>query len=129
MIDGHDDRRRSRRIDASLNLEVRIPREDGSHETASLETINISSSGIYFRSDKFMEPMTKLAMRMDVTVPGGSGDEIMHAPVECEGIVVRTDPDVAGSEGDSYEVAVFFTQIEPEGMENLERHIAMLLNS
>ncbi len=129
MNGGWEDRRQARRVDASLNLEVRIPLDDGSHETASLETINISSSGVYFRSDKYLEPMTKLAMRLDVTVPGDDQGSPDRAPVSCEGIVVRIEPEFATAAAEHYEVAVFFTQIEPDGMANLERHIAMLLES
>ncbi len=129
MNGGWEDRRQARRVEASLNLEVRIPLDDGSHETARLETINISSSGVYFRSDKYLEPMTKLAMRLDVTVPGTDQESPDRAPVSCEGIVVRIEPEFETAAADKYEVAVFFTQIEPEGMTNLERHIAMLLES
>jgi len=125
---GWDEKRRARRVDANLNLEVQIPQGDGSLETANLETINISSSGVYFRSDKFLEPMTKLAMRLDVTVPGTSGEGTARAPVACEGIVVRPDPDVERSDCEQYETAVFFTNISPEGLTNLERHIAYLLD-
>ncbi len=128
MNGGWDEKRQARRVEANLNLEVRIPLEDGSHEVASLETINISSSGVYFRSSKFLEPMTKLAMRLDVTVPGENEDEPGRAPVVCEGLVVRIEPEIETAEADGYEVAVFFTHIEPEGLANLERHIAMMLD-
>ena len=122
------EKRKAKRVDARLNLEVQLPRADGSLEMASLETINISSSGVYFRSDKFLEPMTKLAMRLDLTVPVDDGDGTELAPVTCEGIVVRTDPAAPSPECSQYESAVFFTSIDPEGLANLERHIAMLLN-
>lgn len=127
MNGGWDEKRKARRVDATLNLEVQIPRGDGSLETASLETINISSSGVYFRSDSFIEPMTKLAMRLDVNVPDESGDGLERAPVNCEGIVVRTDPDAPTPDCSQYETAVFFTSISPDGLMNLERHIAMML--
>ncbi len=128
MVYDWSEKRKTQRVDASLNLEVRIPRVDGSFETASLETINISSSGVYFRSQTFMEPMTKLAMRLDVTVPGEQSVGVVRAPVDCEGLVVRVDPETPGDSADYYEIAVFFTTIEPDSLENLERHIAMLLD-
>lgn len=122
------EKRRAQRVEARLNLEIQLPRADGSLEKASLQTINISSSGVYFRSDKFLEPMTKLAMRLDLSVPVDDGDGTELAPVSCEGIVVRTDPEAPSPECSQYESAVFFTSIDPESMANLERHIAMLLN-
>jgi len=127
MTESHPERRRAQRVNANLNLEVKLPRSDGSHDTANLETINISSSGINFRSDHFIEPMTKLSMELEVGVPGDSGDQPSTAPVPCEGIVVRTKPEAETEGLADYEIAVFFTLIEPDGMANLERHITMLM--
>ena len=123
----HSERRRADRIDASLKLEVKLSKADGSVETASLETLNISTSGIYFKSDHFIEPMTKLAMEMEVSVPAEDAAEPTTAPVVCEGLVVRTSPEGEVEGCSEYEIAVFFTHIEPQGMANLEKHIALLL--
>ncbi len=121
MSEIRQERRGAFRVDASLKLQVALPEGGG---TAALETINISSSGLYFRSDRFLEPMTKLALELEVAVPDGDG----LALVPCEGLVVRTDPETPGDEGTDYEVAVFFTHIEPEARGVLEKHIAMLLD-
>ena len=129
MTDNQQDRRRSQRVTANLKLEVKLPRPDWSLETSTLETINISSSGVYFKSDHFIEPLTKLAMVLDVTVPADdpSCDPVV-APVPCEGIVVRTTPEAETEGCADYEVAVFFTSLEAGGSENLERHIALLMD-
>lgn len=125
-----NERRRAARVDANLRLEVQVPGQDGAGGVASLETINISSSGIYFRSDHFIEPMTKLRMDLEVLVPDAegapSGDTAM---VPCEGLVVRTKPEGPTEGCEDYEIAVFFTHIEPEGMANLERHITLLMGA
>lgn len=126
MSENQTERRKARRVDANLNLEVKIPRSDGSLEVASLETINISSSGVYFKSDHFIEPMTKLGMELEVMVPAGEGGKEV-ALVPCEGLVVRTNPEAETPGCDRYEIAVFFTHIESDGMANLERHITMLI--
>lgn len=124
----HDERRRAQRVDANLNLEIQLPQADGSVETASLETVNISTSGVYFKSDHYIEPMTKLAMELEVSVPGdGDGAPESTALVPCEGLVVRSVPETEVEGCDAYEIAVFFTHIDSEGMANLERHIEMLL--
>ncbi len=123
----HSERRRADRIDANLKLEVKLSKSDGTVETASLETINISTSGIYFRSDHYIEPMTKLAMEMEVSVPADNTEDTTTAPVPCEGLVVRTSPEGEVEGCTDYEIAVFFTHIEPQGMANLEKHIALLL--
>ena len=127
MSESGAERRKAHRVHANLNLEVKFPRSDGSLEMTSLETINISSSGIYFKSDHFIEPMTKLAMELEVGVPTDS-DQVATALVPCEGLVVRTSPEAVTVGCDNYEVAVFFTHIESDGMANLERHITMLID-
>ncbi len=128
MTDKDMERRKSDRVNARLKLEVKVPRDDGSQETATLETINISSSGIYFKADHFMEPMTKLAMVLEVSVSSESGaDDFDLAPVPCEGLVVRIRPETATDDCSEYEVAVFFTNIDAEGSANLEKHISLLM--
>nr|MEE4269946.1 PilZ domain-containing protein [Candidatus Krumholzibacteria bacterium] len=127
MSDIRNERRKTQRVDANLNLEVKFPRADGSTGVASMETINISSSGIYFKSDHFIEPMTKLAMELEVDVPASAGGTSC-ALVPCEGLVVRTNPEAETVDCHNYEVAVFFTHIESDGMANLERHITMLID-
>ncbi|MFO7653935.1 MAG: PilZ domain-containing protein [Candidatus Krumholzibacteriia bacterium] len=124
------ERRKSKRVDASLRLEVRLSGEDGTVATSALQTLNISTSGCYFRSDHFIEPMTKLAMAMQVTVPGLDGDSGPRlASIECEGLVVRVEPEHDDPAVGQYDVAVFFTAIEPEGLAALEQHIALLLET
>ena len=128
MTDKDMERRKSDRVNARLKLEVKVPRDDGSQETATLETINISSSGIYFKADHFIEPMTKLAMVLEVSVPSdGAPDEFEFAPVPCEGLVVRIRPETAVDNCSDYEVAVFFTNIDAMGSANLEKHLSLLI--
>ena len=120
MTDTSQERRGARRVDATLSLQVSMP--DG---VSTLETINVSSSGLYFRSERFMEPMTKLAMEIEVAVAGS--DDPVRVP--CEGLVVRTLPEAETAGCQAYEVAVFFTHIAPESREILEQHLALLLDA
>lgn len=129
MTDSPKDRRKSERVDANLNLAVKIPQADGSQESATLETINISSSGVYFKSDHFIEPMTKLAMDLEVLVPAEAEGEQETALVPCEGLVVRCNPEAETPGCETYEVAVFFTHVEPDGLIALECHIAMMIDN
>jgi len=123
-----ENRRRAQRVEAKLNLEVKVAQPDGSVESTNLEALNISTSGVYFRSDHFIEPMTKLAMELEVNVVTPEPEAAAGtALVPCEGLVVRVTPEAPTDDCHEYEVAVFFTHIEPEGLINLEQHIAMLL--
>jgi len=128
MSDATHDRRKGQRVEANLKLEVNIPRSDGSQAPVSMETLNISSSGIYFRSDHFIEPMTKLEMALELpTHRDAEGNPDEFATARCEGIVVRVLPETEGADVSHYEVAVFFTQIGEDGMRHLSEHINMLL--
>ena len=118
----NEERRRARRVDASLslNLHLSLPTGDA---TGELETINVSSTGVYFRSETYIEPMTKLAISFDVQ----TDDEGTQEPVSCEGIVARVLPELPDDSADGYEVAVFFTTIDAESLHHLERYIAVRL--
>jgi hypothetical protein len=115
------ERRRAVRVDAQLSLQVHLPLADAPTE---VETINVSSAGMYFRSPEFVEPMTKLELAFDL--PLGE-DEV--ASVECEGIVVRTQPEVPEPAVESYEVAVFFTTIDERSHANLELYLESRLRA
>lgn len=118
-----DERRKGERVDASLNLKLHIAVGEDGTPADDLETLNISSSGVYFRCPRYVEPMTKLGLSLDVPTEEGP------APVECEGIVARVKPDVPGDDVDDYEVAVFFTTIDADSLHNLERYVASLLTA
>lgn len=126
MTASGSERRKGQRVDANLKLSVKIPRPDGSHEPAQMETLNISSSGIYFKSDHFIEPMTKLNMELElpVSAEGGTANTAM---ARCEGIVVRVLPETQSDAISHYEVAVFFTQIDEDGLGHLQQHISLLI--
>jgi hypothetical protein len=71
--------------------------------------------------------MTKLALGLELAVPSAAGgDERDLALVQCQGLVVRSTPEEE-TPGAEYEVAVFFTWIEPDGQAILEEHINLLV--
>jgi hypothetical protein len=72
--------------------------------------------------------MTKLAMVLEVSVPAdGVRDGLTLAPVPCEGLVVRVQPEAPLDGCSEYEVAVFFTNIDADGAANLEKHISLMI--
>lgn len=121
------ERRGARRVEANLSVQVTLPGTDGESRTATLETINISTSGVYFRSDHFLEPLTKLAMELELEIPVGDGGSIEPRLFPCEGMVVRTIPEVEVPDCKDYEIAVFFTHVTDESATALEQHIAAVI--
>ncbi|MDD5720200.1 MAG: PilZ domain-containing protein [Candidatus Krumholzibacteria bacterium] len=127
MVD-QAERRRSQRVTAHLPLQLYLDRDSTAGDQATaLETINISASGVYFRSPVFIEPMTKLDLALEVTVPGDAGGPAQPALVRCQGLVVRIQPEAELPRGSEYEVAVFFTWIEPDDQSILQEHIDLRL--
>src|SRR5262245_41292785 len=55
------ERRRGRRVDARLQIELQLEPGGPSHPSS---TINISSNGVYFSSPRFVAPLTKLGLRL-----------------------------------------------------------------
>lgn len=123
------ERRRSQRVSGRLPLKVFLDSEGKLQDDGEgLETINISASGVYFRSKRFLAPMTKLALGLELAVEGADPNSIEHALVQCQGLVVRIQPEEEQPAGSTYEVAVFFTWMEPQGQVILQDHINLLLN-
>lgn len=130
MMSHIPERRRAQRVDANLKLSVKLPLADGSAEATSLETVNISSSGIYFKSNRYIEPMTKLDMGLELSVPPeGDAKRSGMATVKCQGIVVRVTPEDREPAAGEWEIAVFFTYIDASGLKALEKHINYLLET
>jgi hypothetical protein len=116
MTERGTERRKAHRVDAHLNLKLHLDLPDSQDD--DLETLNVSSSGIYFRSQAYIEPMTKLALSFEVPVSEGG-----QAEVECEGIVARVVPELPDEDVDGYEIAVFFTTIGSESLRSLEDYV------
>jgi hypothetical protein len=121
------ERRGARRVDANLSVQVTLPGTEGEARVATLETINISTSGLYFRSDSFLEPLTKLALELELEVPVDDSGTVEPRLFPCEGMVVRTIPEVEVPDCEDYEIAVFFTHVADASAAALEQHIAAVL--
>jgi len=82
------------------------------------ETGNISRTGTYCQSSKYIEPMTKL--RVNLLIPYRRNKRIVARKISCEGIVVRTES-IPGKE--CYNVAVYFSDIQPRDAECITEYI------
>jgi len=77
---------RTQRFPIQVPLEYRVTGEAGWNEGT---TINISRSGVLFRSVKEIEPATPVSMKIlfPANLTGGSGVNLM-----CWGHIVRSEP-------------------------------------
>ena len=69
------------------------------------ETENLSVSGAYCRVERFIAPMTKLALQF----------QLPHTPhptsIRCAGVVVRAEPVIEPPGRGRYHLAIFFTDL------------------
>jgi hypothetical protein len=110
------DRRQSPRVDARLQIELSVG-ADGATETAN--TINISANGVYFTCNRYIEPLTKLGMRLLL----GSETEAEVESIDVQGVVVRVEPDHADADVEQWDIACYFTDSTPEFRERLGRYV------
>jgi hypothetical protein len=111
------EKRRQPRVDN--NLPLKISTDDIDLVT---ETKNISSSGVYCRVGKFLEPMTKL--RITLMLPIKKTGKTSTKKVLCGGVVVRTENI---PEGDGFNTAIFFNDIHPRDSRVLAQFVESLL--
>ena len=95
-----DERRRYPRSRRKLTLSV----EDGAPGVLN-HVDNISANGVLCHTIKPVPLMTKLGMALELPAP-------INKRVECEGIVVRCEPDEKGD--DHFKVAILYSRIDED---------------
>lgn len=112
-----NERRRAVRAPARLAMEVQLARGD----LARGETINVSANGVYFTSTVHIPVMTRLAITL--ALPEVDDPKRTASEVNCQGVVVRTEPEEPEPGRENYQVACYFTSISAEDKDNLEAYI------
>lgn len=102
---GGAERRKEPRFDRSLPVRVGEDGPDGMRA----ESINISTRGLYCKTQRYVAPFAKLKVALEL--PFASREP---AAVECEGVVVRVEPQAETLGGKEYRVAVYFLNVERE---------------
>ena len=116
------ERRKSVRIPARLAMEVKL----GARDTEQLVSVNVSANGVYFFSPVFIAPLTRVQITLVLPIAGktdGGKSSKKNMDVSCEGVVVRTVPEVEQPGFNRYEIACYFTSVPDKGKEHLESYI------
>ena len=109
------DLRREQRVPARLQIQLTV--STGEEPEAS-SAINISANGVYFKSRRYLAPLTMLGLR--IVLPGERG---RRQALDVRGVVVRIEPEEPSADADGYEVACFFTDTTPEFRERLGHYV------
>lgn len=111
------DRRQDSR--ASAQLAVGITAGAGG-EALNVSSLNVSAGGVYVQVPHFIEPLTKLALVLDIPGPTPADEA---ARIETEAIVVRTSPESADADTDQWEVACAFLNLKDEHRDTINRYV------
>ena len=102
----HQEKRKDERFAKIMPLSLGVADVD-----FATQTKNISCGGAYCHVDKYIEPMTKLAVTLKLP-------EQKHS-ISCKGVVVRTEEAVPTG----YNIAIFFNDINPKDRELIKQYI------
>lgn len=107
------ERRIHPRIDKQLPLNVAVNGYD-----FVTNTQNLSCLGTYCRIDKYVPPFTRVRIKLDLPIKN------RKCPVECEGVVVRTEDESDGS----FDIAIFFNRIKEQPKQRLTEYVSQFLD-
>ncbi|MFH1093041.1 MAG: PilZ domain-containing protein [Candidatus Omnitrophota bacterium] len=110
------ERRINQRYDAKLPLSLGT---EGFHFEST--TKNISCSGVYCQIDFFLPLMTKLEVRMNLTII--ENNKKVEKIFTTNAVIVRIDPEFDKSGCEEYHIALFFMGLKEEHRNYIARYI------
>lgn len=113
------ERRAHRRISTHLLVQG-SPEKGGT--MAQMVASNISLGGVYCTSSADFPEMTRLAVRLMLPLGEGPARNV-EGEVEAEAVVVRRRQLSARANNPRYELALFFTRLDPQARKLLERYL------
>ncbi len=86
-----------------------------------MSTTNLSLGGAHVVTNHYMPLMTRVEVTLHL--PPASGIESGPRPLKAEAVVVRVDPPGPGPESRSFDMALFFSRMEPHDRTALARYL------
>jgi len=106
-------------------FEKRIKVRATGGDDLALETINLSSGGLFCTSPAWVAPMTRLALSLELPpATGNGGGGVVHG----EAVVVRTEPSSPTANSGGYRIALFFSRMDDEHRRTLQTYLTSRLN-
>jgi hypothetical protein len=91
-------------------MRVEGAREESARSQLVTESQNISASGVYCLSDRFLAPLSKI--NLTLVLPRFGGRRGANELVKCEGIVVRCEPRQNSGVEKHWELACMFSGLD-----------------
>ncbi len=113
-----EERRKSPRLkDEKLSLSLKLDNFD-----SVTHTLNISSSGVYCKTDKELPLMSRV--RLVLVMPDPAKETGAVKNMEVDGVVVRQHPVIVDGIIKHYDVAIFFEDLTPRDKDIISAYIA-----
>ncbi|MDF1553152.1 MAG: PilZ domain-containing protein [Deferrisomatales bacterium] len=109
------ERRREERFRRSVPLRVGHDSVDG----VRAESINISTRGLYCKVTRYVQPFSKTKVCLELPFVARDPESM-----ECDGVVVRVEPDVEAPGIDEYRLAIYFLNLGHRQAELIEDFLA-----
>ncbi|GAB4266297.1 MAG: hypothetical protein Kow0092_19140 [Deferrisomatales bacterium] len=109
------ERRRDPRYNRALPLRV----GDRGAEGLRAESINVSTRGLYCKVPRYVPPFSKLKVALDLPFAARE-----PATLECEGVVVRVEPEAESPGVGEYKLAIYFLELPKADAALIEAFLA-----
>ena len=109
------ERRKEERFRRSVPLRVGHDSVDG----VRAESINISTRGLYCKVTRYVQPFSKTKVCLELPFVARDPESM-----ECDGVVVRVEPDVEAPGIDEYRLAIYFLNLGLRQAELIEDFLA-----
>ena len=89
-------------------------------EEATTYSENISASGVYCTVKHFIPLMTKVQVQLQIP---GKTKKAKPTPLACQGVVVRVEPPLARPGRSTYNIAIFFNELQERDRDRLAAYV------
>lgn len=104
------------KVDLALPLKIR-----DKDESIVTKTINITSSGAYCNTDKPLPLLSKVVLTF--LIPHCNKKGKIDRKIECKGTVVRTHPVIVDGQTQSYDVAIYFEELNDSDRRFISKYV------
>ena len=104
-----------RRLHPRINLGLSLNVGANGYDFAT-KSQNVSCLGTYCHIAKYVPPFTRVRIKMDLPMK----DQPVPTPVECDGVVVRSDDEATGG----FNVAIYFNRIKELQRQKLSEYVS-----
>ena len=108
-----EEQRKDRRYPADILL-----RSGCGDDLVEMEAINISVGGVHCRSHRFIAPMTRFNITLDLP-----GSDQARPPLTIEAVVVRVERQPDSQTGPPFRLSLWFQRMEPADRARLRRFL------